>query len=154
MKKSVGLWIVLLLVALGFSWVVGCRDDVLVPFPPSLLGNYHGTYQYQAVVGIDTQENEIAPITFKFTSGDFNMYKDSTIPESLRIFCDVAGEYSLEDGVLMTLTDSSLTPVTCFLNWGPNGFFGLDQTTDSVKLTQVRNEGGTEITTRIRLLID
>jgi len=154
MKKSVGFWIVLLVLALGFSWSVGCRDDVNVPFPPSLLGDYHGTFAYQKVDGIDTLVNEEALITFRFTSSDFSMYKDSTIPESLRVFCDVAGEYEVEDGVSMTLVDSSLTPVTCFLNWGPDGFFGLDQTTDSVKLTQVKTVGGAEVTTRIRLLKD
>jgi len=154
MKKSVGLWIVLLVLALGFSWVVGCRDDINVPFPESLIGDYHGIYAYQEVTGIDTQVNEEALITFRFTSNDFSMYKDTSIPESLRIFCDVAGEYELEDGVTLALIDSSLTPVTCFLNWGPSGFFQLDQTTDSVKLTQVRTEGGAEVTTRIRLLKD
>ncbi len=154
MKKSVGLWIVLLFLALGFSWIVGCRDDINVPFPPSLIGDYHGTYAYQEVVGIDTNVLEEDLITFRFTSSDFSMYKDSSIPESMRVFCDVSGEYSLEDGVLMTLIDSSLTPVTCFLSWGPNGFFGLDQTTDTVKLTQVINDEGTEVTTRLRLLRD
>ncbi len=154
MKKSVGLWIILLVLALGVSWMTGCRDDINVPFPESLLGDYHGTFAYQEVIGIDTPVNEQDLITFRFTSGDFSMYKDTTIPESLRIFCDVAGEYELEDGVVMALVDSSLTPVTCFLGWGPDGFFGLDQTTDSVKLTQVKTVGGTEITTRIRLLKD
>lgn len=154
MKKSVGLWMVLLFLALGFSWVVGCRDDINVPFPPSLLGDYHGVYAYQEVEGIDTQVNEEALITFRFTSSDFSMYKDTSIPESLRVFCDVAGEYELEDGVIMTLIDSSLTPVTCFVQYGPSGFFALDQTTDSVKLTQVKTEEGVEVTTKIRLLKD
>lgn len=137
MKRFVGFWIVLLLVALAAAWTVGCRDDITVPFPPSLKSDYTGFYSFLEIGPLgDTITDTSQLITFRFTDDDYTMVMDTSIAESLRVFCDNRGLYTLGDGVTITLEEPNFTRGVCTEDWDPDGFFGLDQTTDTVRLLQ------------------
>ncbi len=136
MKKAVSFWIILLCLVLAASYLISCRDDVVVPYPPSLVGQYEGIYSYHAEKGTaDTSVEQL--IRWRFSSDEFRMNMESDLEESERVFCDVYGEYELGNGVELILLDSSVTVAICTESWGPDGFFSLDQTTDTVKLTQI-----------------
>lgn len=156
MKKSVSFWVVLLGMALVASWMVSCRDDIEVPFPPSINGNYTGIYHYvQIRDGVDTQFDTTQIIEFQFRSGDYTMEMDGTIPESLRVFCDVLGEYELGNGVDMAITDSNFDRKVCTQSWGPSGYFGLDQTSDTMRLLSDRTDSvGVRIIRQLKLVLD
>lgn len=135
MKRSVSIWVILLAMALASSWILSCRDDVEVPFPPSLIGNYTGIYQFVEIHnGVDTIWDTTQYIEFIFRQSEYSMDIDGGIPESLRVFCDVLGEYELGNGVDMGITDSNYTRGVCTQYWGPGGYFSLDQTSDTVRM--------------------
>jgi len=135
MKKSVSIWVLLLVLVFTSSWILSCRDDVVIPFPPSVVGNYTGIYQFVEIQGgVDTVVDTTQLIEFVFRKAVFSMDIDGSIPESLRVFCDVQGEYELGNGVDMTITDSNYTRGVCTQYWGPGGYFSLDLTTDTVRM--------------------
>jgi len=135
MKRAVTFWIVVL----GFSLIAGlyvsCRDDVEVPLPPSINGNYTGIYRFVRIEnGVDTNVDTSQLVEVRFRKPDFSMDIDGSIPEELRVFCDVIGTYELGNGVAITITDSNSTRGVCTQYWGPGGYFGFDYTTDTLKL--------------------
>ena len=135
MKRSVSIWVILLVMVFTSSWILSCRDDVVIPFPPSIVGNYTGIYQFVEIQGsVDTVVDTTQLIEFIFRKTVFSMDIDGSIPESLRVFCDVQGEYELGNGVDMTITDSNYTRGVCTQYWGPGGYFSLDLTTDTVRM--------------------
>jgi hypothetical protein len=135
MLRAASLWTIVLVLVLAASLFVSCRDDVEVPLPPSINGNYVGTYHLVEIVNsVDTNTDTTQAIEFTFRKPDFSMDIDPMIPESLRVFCDVLGTYVLGNGVTMTVTDSNYTRGVCTESWAPGGFFSLDQTTDTVRL--------------------
>lgn len=128
MKRSITVWVVLLAIALASSWIVSCRDDVEVPFPPSVVGNYTGIYRFVEIANeVDTNIDTTQLVEFTFRSDEYSMVIDGSIAESLRVFCDVIGEYELGNGVDMTILDSNFTRGVCTQYWGPGGYFSLDQ---------------------------
>ena len=138
MNRVVGFWVILLLLAFAVSLFVSCRDDVLVPFPPSLQGNYKGIYTYEKIDEtnqIDSTYEQL--IRWRFTSVEYQMRKDSSIAESLRVFCDVDGDYEIGTGVEMTLTDGNVKRSVCTEDWGPDGAFSLVSGEDTVRLQQI-----------------
>ncbi len=142
MKKLVGVAFVILLLAIGMA----CRDDVFVEPPPTLTGDYAGFISVKP----DGQTATEQPITWRFSSNGFNMYWDEIRDlDSTRDFCDVSGTYELENGVTLSTTDSNLTSQTCNETQVPNGFFQLDQSTDTLKMTQY--DDANKVTTSIRL---
>ena len=135
MFRAASLWAMVLVLVLAASLIVSCRDDVEVPLPPSINGNYVGIYHMVEIVNsVDTNIDTTQAIEFMFRKPDFSMDIDPMIPESLRVFCDVLGTYVLGNGVTMTVTDSNYTRGVCTEYWAPGGFFNLDQTTDTVRL--------------------
>ena len=139
MKRSVSIWVILLAIALSSSWILSCRDDVEVPFPPSVVGNYTGIYQFIEIQsGVDTVVDTTQLIEFTFRQTEYIMDIDGSIAESLRVFCDVIGEYELGNGVEMGITDSNYTRGVCTQYWGPGGYFSLDQTTDTIRMLNDR----------------
>ena len=135
MKRSVSIWVLLLVAALAASWVVSCRDDVEVPYPPSVVGNYTGIYHYVEIQnGVDTVVDTTQLIEFTFRTDEYKMDIDGSIPESLRVFCDVIGDYELGNGVEMVITEPNYTRGVCTEDWGPGGYFGLDQTSDTMRM--------------------
>jgi len=83
---------------------------------------------------VDTQVDTSQAVEFTFRKPEFSMDIESTIAESLRVFCDVLGSYVLGNGVEITVTDSNYTRGVCTQGWAPGGYFSLDQTTDTLKL--------------------
>lgn len=154
MKRSVGLWVILVLLVSAVTWVISCRDDINVPFPPSLIGDYEGIYSYMEIDnGIDTIMDTSQLVTFRFTDEVYLMTMDGGIPEELRVFCDVEGVYELENGVQMTVTDENRTNKVCTFNQNPFGSFGLDQTTDTIRMRHdSTGEGGVRIIRLIRMI--
>lgn len=159
MKRSVSLWLVLLGLTLVASIVLSCRDDIEVPFPPSINGDYLGIYSYMEIRGgTDTAFDTSQAIEWRFRDGEFSMVMDGTIDEEERVFCDVLGEYVLGNGVAMTVTDPNFTRGVCTESWGPDGYFGLDQTTDTTRLlhdsTGLVNGVSTRFIKQLRLVAD
>jgi hypothetical protein len=143
MFRAVSLWMTILVAVLAVSLIVSCRDDVVVPLPASINGNFVGTYRLIRIENsVDTQIDTSQMIEFSFRKPDFSMDIDPEITESLRVFCDVLGTYTLGTGVTMTVTDSNYTQNVCNESWVPDGYFSLDQTTDTLKL--LRDSSGTD----------
>ncbi len=154
MKRIASFWMVLLAVVLVASFIVSCRDDIEVPLPPSINGDYTGIYQFIEIENaVDTVTDTTQVIEFRFRNGDYDMVMDGTIAESLRVFCDVMGEYVLGNGVAMTIMDSNFTRGVCTQYWGPGGYFGLDQTTDTMRLLHDSIDGGSRYIKRLRLVL-
>jgi hypothetical protein len=136
MIRAVSLWMTILVLLLVVSLIVSCRDDVVVPLPASINGNYQGTYRLVRIMNVvDTQIDTSQTVEFSFRKPEFSMDISADIAESLRVFCDVLGTYMLGTGVTMTVIDSNYTRGVCTESWGPDGSFSLDQTTDTLKLT-------------------
>lgn len=138
MKSSVSFWVVVLTLALAAGVFMSCRDDVTVPFPPTINGRYVGYYSLQKIelASLDTVVDTSQLVSCTFRDGDFAMVKDGSIEEADRVFCDVEATYILGNGVEMEITDSNFTRGVCTQEWGPGGYFGLDQTTDTMRLLQ------------------
>jgi hypothetical protein len=155
MKRVVVFWMAVLLLSLVASLLVSCRDDVEVPFPPSIRGSYDGLYRFvQIRNGVDTITDTTQCIVFVFRTDEYSMDMCVDIPESLRVFCDVLGTYELGNGVTMTITDPNYTRGVCTEDWGPGGTFGLDQTTDTLKLLHDSTDAtsGVRIINQLKLL--
>lgn len=116
--------------ALGLWASTGCRDDIFIPPPPSLLGDYEGVFIYKEGTQLPAEQT----ITWRFTGNGYLMTLDGT--EGERLFCDVAGFYTLENGVSMELTDSNRTAKTCDPTKGPAGQFALITVADTIFLRQ------------------
>jgi len=121
---------------------VSCRDDVTVPFPPTINGRYVGYYSLQKIelTSLDTLIDTSQLVLCTFKDGSFAMVKDGSIEESDRVFCDVEADYELGNGVEMTITNPNFTRGVCTEEWGPDGYFGLDQTTDTMRLLHDVND--------------
>ena len=152
MNRFASLWLVLLLVAISIAWFVGCRDDVTVPYPPELIGKYTGLYTYVEITnGIDTIVDTTQVITFTFWTEEYQMMMDTGISEDDRVFCDVAGEYDIENRVELIQTDSNLTRRVCTFSHNPFGSFGLVIDPDTVRLLQSETSGGVTKVKYLRL---
>jgi hypothetical protein len=157
MRKAVSYWIILLVLSLVASWAVSCRDDLEIPLPPSINGNYDGIYRFIEIEnGIDTVTDTTQLIDFRFRDGDYSMVMDGGIAESLRVFCDVLGTYELGNAVDMAISDSNFTRGVCTQYWGPGGYFGLDQTTDTMRLLNddTDTSTGVRMIRQLRLVLD
>jgi hypothetical protein len=155
MKRVLLLWVAVLLLSFVASLVISCRDDIEVPFPPSINGDYAGIYHYVEICnGVDTATDTTQCIVFRFRKPEFSMDMCADIAESLRVFCDVLGEYELGNGVSMNILDSNYTRGVCTQYWGPGGTFGLDQTTDTLKLLHdsTDSESGCRYIKQLKLL--
>jgi hypothetical protein len=139
MRKYLLFWVIVLLGVLCVGLLTSCRDDINVPFPPSLVGNYEGTYSllraHSASGGTDTTYEQL--IKFRFTATDYAMSMDDNIDEADRVFCDVSGEYTLGTGAILTATDSNTTKALCTESWAPTGSFSIDQTTGMTELKRI-----------------
>jgi hypothetical protein len=118
--------------------LVACEHDCIDcgGLPPSVVGNYTGIYSYTRVqAGIDTVVDTTQLIDFVFRQNEFSMSMNAGIPNSLRVFCDVVGTYELGNGAELNITDSNFTRNVCPRDWGPSGYFKLEQTSDTVHLS-------------------
>jgi hypothetical protein len=152
MRKYLLFWVVVLLGVMSIGLLVSCRDDVIVPSPPSLVGNYKGYYSLDKSYS-DTLRDTLRQqlVTFRFTQETYAMSMDTSVSESDRIFCDVMGDYTIGTGAVLVATDSNATKALCTENWAPDGSFSLDQTSDTTKLTRMYQDGEATITMKLHL---
>ena len=132
-----------LLVILVVAYV-GCRDDVFVEPPPSLTGDYTGTY----TITIQCQTPEVMFITWRFTSSSYILRRDTTVttPDNVQICCNSAGSYILGNNVELEEVNENLDQITCASEKNPQGIFGLDQSqAGRVLLRQVDGDVTREI---------
>jgi len=115
--------------------LTACSNPSEVEPPPAITGNYTGIYSYTEIHnGVDTVIDTTQLIEFIFRQQEFSMDINGSIPESLRVFCDVAGEYELGNGVDLTC-DLSNWPDSCGdTAMYPSGYFSLDMTTDTIRM--------------------
>lgn len=141
MKRLAVVAILLVLIAA----YVGCRDDVFVEPPPSLTGNYAGTYSLEAPDGTD----RIEFVTFLFRADSYIMRFDTTVPGNEPISCNSLGNYTLGNNIELEVVDDNLDQgipgyegsSACAEGLTPRGVYGLDQSTAGVVLMrQVRND--------------
>jgi len=141
MKKIAGLILLFGVLAI----FIGCAEDVFVDPPPTLTGDYTGVYIYKEGNQRETRQY----ITWRFSKNSYqNRFNDSAEQDTL--FCETDGQYELVNGVNLIETSSNSTQITCNVEQNPTGFFQLDQSTDSVKMTQYNSE--TEVLKTIKLL--
>lgn len=123
---------------------IGCAEDVYVEPPPSLTGDYVGVY----IIKEGSQVEQSGDITWRFSQNGYQMrYQD--IPTDT-ISCECDGQYELENGVTLIEISSNPTQIRCDDSRNPTGFFQLDQSTDTVKMTQYDSE--TEVLKTLKLL--
>jgi len=135
MQKDMMLPAGLAALVVTFLLMVACPDDVMVPLPPSINGNYTGIYRFlQVENGTDTVVDTSQLVEVRFRKPDYAMDMATGIPENLRVFCDVLGTFELSNGVALNITDSNSTLGVCTPSWGPGGYFSYDYTTDTLKL--------------------
>ena len=143
MRKRVGLLAITAGLIAGLVWSLGCRDDVFVPFPEDLAGDYTGYYSLLQIEGVDTVVDTTQMVDFRFTTASYNM-KFILPTEEIRFFCDAAGLYELENGVQFMEEDPNLTNKVCTPDNNPTGSFGLDQSSikDTIVIKQDLTEEG------------
>lgn len=138
----------LVAVVLSAAMMVGCRKDIFVEPPLSLIGRYTGVYRFTAVKnGIDTIKDESQYITWQFKSQEYLMLYDSTNHHPLptdtttdRQFCDNKGIYDLSSGITITVNSDgkNLRNSPCNTDENPDGFFSLDQSrADTIYILQI-----------------
>lgn len=123
---TLGAFVVALSIVL--AWVAGCRKDIYIDPPPTIVGKYKGTYSYR-----EDDHNELTPnidtsqfVKVTFTADTWLMYLDAAkTPEKDRMACDCNGDYTLENGVQLVLVDSNSTNKVCTYGWLPAGAFQL-----------------------------
>ena len=155
MRKSLSYSVISLLLIVVVGWSFGCRDDVVVPIPPSLIGDYTGSYAMMQISGVDTLVDTTQLVDFRFTDKTYNM-KILPPAEELRFFCDCAGDYTLENGVQFIETDGNLTNKVCTPANNPTGSFGLDRSTlpDTMLIKQDLTDGGVRRIKTLKLVKD
>ena len=158
MRNKAGFILIVALLMIALTWSVGCRKDVEVPFPPTLIGAYSGIYSILVVDGIDTLVDTLQYVTFRFTNSTYLMKLDKKLQdESSQFFCDVEGEYKLESGVQFDELDDNLTNKVCTPGHNPTGAFGLNQSTgtDTIRIKQdIVNDDGVRSIKTLELVLE
>jgi len=156
MKKNARILLILAVLSATFGWSTGCRDDKMVDYPPSVIGDYTGIYSYLEIEGIYTNHDTFQYVTFRFTSSTYTMkLNEKWQSEETRFFCDVEGQYELQDGVRFTEKDPNLTNKVCTYGHNPFDFFGLNQNTgnDTIIIKQDKtDEEGVRTVKLLRLV--
>lgn len=128
MKRFVGLAVFVALIGVFF----GCADDVFVEPPPSLIGDYAGTYSFK----VGNTPAILQDVTWRFTTQTYTMRVTGTSGDT--ISCNCAGDYELGNNVDLQQVTPVLDPFTCDQGRNPKGVFGLDQSAqDTVFLRRV-----------------
>ncbi|MCX6835932.1 MAG: hypothetical protein NTW07_12565 [candidate division Zixibacteria bacterium] len=112
-----------------------CNDCRECPPPPSINGDYLGRYEFVEIHhNADTVRSLGQPVRVKFRKPEFSFELTPGVPESLRVVCDIIGEYELGKGVNLkcTVVDSTNDCADSLLY--PQGVFGLDQITDTLRM--------------------
>ena len=124
------------------SAYVSCRKDVFVEPPPSLTGDYKGTY----TIAVPSQTAQIENVRWQFRADSYIMRLDTTVSPNDTVCCNSLGNYTLGNNVELEVIDPNLDQGACDENKVPQGVFGLDQSTAGVVfLRQVRGDTTFEI---------
>lgn len=132
MKKKLSLLAVLLVVVTGVAIFTACRDDVILPPPPSLDGSYVGTYTYTEGEATETQGIKWVFTEASDKTGSYAMDADPWSPlyDSMVCFCKGRGSYSISDRVQLQSTTDRPEPdncQTCNESRSPQGLFALNR---------------------------
>jgi hypothetical protein len=119
MNKLLGLFSLIAVLVI----VANCRDDVFVEPPPSLTGDYHGTFTIQE----GTQTPEVMDIVWRFSQNSYAMRVDTLGQNTTQISCNCAGTYVLGNNVELMETDANLDNDICREDANPLGVFSLNQ---------------------------
>lgn len=154
LNRATSFWAVVLILAVGVGCFLGCRDDINVPFPPSIVGEWKGIYTYKqdgGAVSIDTSQL----VTFRFTASIYQEAMDTSIPDTERVFCGVLGEYELRNGITMDQIDSNVPPSVCTFHQNPYGTFGInfpENDADTLRMLHDSSDNGVRMQKLIRLV--
>jgi len=154
MKKLFGL--VLLLVA-GAMVIDACKDDIVLPEPPSLTGTYAGVYVLKTGEGINA-DSTFQAVTWTFDSTKYFMDADtaSDLFNDGVCFCKGRGSWAITDRVRLEPDDDR--PIvdnceTCDPSESPQGSFTIEQPDGNLKLTLIEEDDlGNRITKRLELI--
>jgi hypothetical protein len=98
---------------------------------------YLGEYFLKEIhSGSDTVLALEQPVHVVFRKPEFSLQLDPAEPESLRVICDMVGTYVLGNGVMLQCAGIGSVDSCADSNLYPCGVFGLDQTTDTLRLIQ------------------
>ncbi|UCC44394.1 MAG: hypothetical protein JSU65_00235 [Candidatus Zixiibacteriota bacterium] len=125
MYRRLGVVLILVVFGVVLAGLFGCRDDVEVPWPPTLAGKYTGTMQLLRIDGIDTLVDTSNNVNVRFGSESYNIKVIDPVP--ILFFCSSSGEYELANGVEFFQEEDNLEKQVCTPDDNPTGFFGLDQ---------------------------
>jgi len=113
--------------------------------PPTLIGEYEGIY----ICRFAGQAEQEQAITWRFTSVGYRLSYDEA-NGSGRQFCDAAGTYEwMGSRTTLTEVDPNVLHSQCNEDQNPKGYFGIDQSTDTLVMVQFDGE----ITKTIRLVL-
>ena len=134
-KLTLGLAILALIIL-----AVSCADDIILESPPSLQGEYHGTYAFTknySGSGGSPQTLSVPVTKWVFTETGYNMKVDTTGDVA---FCSPFGRYTLTDKVELRQTQNGCSGTVADETLNPAGDFTLRRPADSVVMTQVNQD--------------
>jgi len=119
--------------------VGGCNDCPECPPEdhPYINGLYWGSYEFMEIhSGVDTIRSLGQPVSVKFKASSFSIQLTPGVDDSLRIVCDMFGDYSLSRGITLDCWSVDSTDACAEPLLYPCGYFVLNQTTDTLRLTR------------------
>lgn len=148
-----------LLIAVFVIGVVGsaCRDDVVLPPPESLVGDWVGTYTYKTGEGVNA-DSSVQAIKWVFTETNYIMDADTTADgfNETVCFCKGRGTYAITDRVRLEPTSDRPLPDypcnSCDPELSAQGLFALERPSGGIKLTQIDLVEGVQVTKTVLLV--
>lgn len=141
---------VLLILAVVATLIYSCRKDVMVEPPPSLSGDYAGTYTFKK----GSLPAVVQGVTMKFTTDAFRINWDSTGEQR---FCDAKGGYQLTNNVelyAIDSTDCNYHYFKCDLGLCPMAIYQVDQSVaNTVKMHSYTISATDTIDRKIELVL-
>ena len=116
-----------------------CRDRDCPPCPDDLTinGLFWGSYAILEIhSGTDTTRSLGQPVSVKFRDKAFAITLTPGVAESLRVVCDMFGDYTLGEFITLNCWSVDSTDSCADPGLYPCGAFALDQTTDTLRLTR------------------
>jgi len=112
-----------------------CSDDLIIPPPPSLEGNYAGTYLVVTGYNLANPDTTVSPVSFRFSQERYWFTAEKDSADELR-FCSPSGLYVLRDIVTFDESIKNCANVTATERFNPRGDFSIRRPDDSVIMLQ------------------